>query len=215
MPLKDLYRILEISPKATDDEIKKAFRKLAHQYHPDKNPDETFSIARFRDIHESYTILIDRHQRKLYDEERFFAGLTAQKEPNLLTSHWLLQQAKKLRTHMQLVDSDRMNHIALSNYVQLLLSDSHIAVLLHEKDSLKTIEFAEALIVSINHLKYKLLPPIGNRLISLADQHPELKMTLTSFLGRRKREHQVSKLLPIITVMIALAICLLISLLAK
>lgn len=65
--MKDFYAILGVSPSASASEIKKTFRKLAIQYHPDKNPlAETKHI--FQEINEAYDILGDRNKRALYDE---------------------------------------------------------------------------------------------------------------------------------------------------
>jgi molecular chaperone DnaJ len=60
---KDYYQILGISRNASDDEIKKAYRKLAHKYHPDKGGDE----KKFKEINEAYQILSDKEKRAQYD----------------------------------------------------------------------------------------------------------------------------------------------------
>jgi molecular chaperone DnaJ len=64
---KDYYNILGISKNATDEEIKKAFRKLALKYHPDKNPDDPTAVEKFREASEAYQILSDPDKRNQYD----------------------------------------------------------------------------------------------------------------------------------------------------
>jgi curved DNA-binding protein len=64
---KDYYTILGISKQATDEEIKKAFRKLAVKYHPDKNPGNKESEEKFKEINEAYEVLSDAEKRKKYD----------------------------------------------------------------------------------------------------------------------------------------------------
>jgi curved DNA-binding protein len=64
---KDYYRILGLSKSASPKEIKKAYRKLALQYHPDHNQGDKASEARFKDISEAYAVLSDAEKRKNYD----------------------------------------------------------------------------------------------------------------------------------------------------
>lgn len=65
---KDYYSILGISKSATADEIKKAFRKLAVKYHPDRNPDNKQAEEKFKEISEAYEVLGDADKRKKYDQ---------------------------------------------------------------------------------------------------------------------------------------------------
>lgn len=70
-PLKDYYRLLEISPQASPEEIKKAYRRLAFAYHPDRNPeDRPLAENKFKEITEAYGILIDPQKRTRYDQIR-------------------------------------------------------------------------------------------------------------------------------------------------
>lgn len=73
--MKDYYEVLEVSRDATQDEIKKAFRKLARDTHPDANPDDPAAEARFREIAEAYEILSDPQRRAAFDRgEQFGTG---------------------------------------------------------------------------------------------------------------------------------------------
>jgi curved DNA-binding protein len=66
---KDYYRILGIPTNASDGEIKKAYRKLAMQYHPDRNPGkEQWANEKFKEINEAYGVLGDPQKRKQYDQ---------------------------------------------------------------------------------------------------------------------------------------------------
>ena len=67
MNYKDYYKILGINKEASQKEIKKAFRKLAAKYHPDKNPDNKEAEEKFKDINEANEVLSDPEKRKKYD----------------------------------------------------------------------------------------------------------------------------------------------------
>jgi curved DNA-binding protein len=64
---KDYYQILEVPRTASQEEIKKAFRKLAMKHHPDRNKDDKRSEARFKEINEAYAVLGNPEKRKQYD----------------------------------------------------------------------------------------------------------------------------------------------------
>jgi molecular chaperone DnaJ len=72
---KDFYRILGVGEKASQEEIKKAYRKLAKQYHPDANPEDSSAAERFKEVGEAYGVLSDADKRKQYDQMRRFGGL--------------------------------------------------------------------------------------------------------------------------------------------
>lgn len=65
---KDYYKILGVERKADEKDIKKAYRKLARQYHPDINPNDKSAEARFKEINEAYQVLSDKEKRELFDQ---------------------------------------------------------------------------------------------------------------------------------------------------
>lgn len=71
---KDFYKTLGVADSATPEEIKKAYRKLAQQHHPDANPDDPGAEDRFKEISEAYSTLSNPEQRKEYDQVRRVAA---------------------------------------------------------------------------------------------------------------------------------------------
>jgi molecular chaperone DnaJ len=77
MAERDLYKVLGVDRKAPPDEIKKAYRKLARRYHPDKNPGDAAAETKFKEISAAYDVLGDPDKRKQYDRGglgAFFGG---------------------------------------------------------------------------------------------------------------------------------------------
>ena len=67
MASKDYYEMLGVSKTASDDEIKRAYRKLAMKYHPDRNANKKEAEERFKELNEAYAVLSDKEKRKQYD----------------------------------------------------------------------------------------------------------------------------------------------------
>src|SRR5687768_5103742 len=67
MEYKDYYKVLGVEKTASDAEIKKAYRKLAVKYHPDKNKDDKAAEEKFKEISEAYEILSNKEKKKQYD----------------------------------------------------------------------------------------------------------------------------------------------------
>ncbi|HHF51752.1 MAG TPA: molecular chaperone DnaJ, partial [Candidatus Aminicenantes bacterium] len=67
MVKRDYYEVLEVSRNCTCDEIKKAYRKKAVQYHPDKNPGDKEAEEKFKEAAEAYSVLMDKEKRAIYD----------------------------------------------------------------------------------------------------------------------------------------------------
>jgi molecular chaperone DnaJ len=67
MATRDYYEVLGVSKTSSEDEIKKSYRRVALQYHPDRNPDDPTAEEKFKEASEAYDVLHDSEKRSIYD----------------------------------------------------------------------------------------------------------------------------------------------------
>src|SRR5579871_3336973 len=72
-PKHDYYDTLSVPRNASEEDIRKAYRKLARKYHPDLNPGEKSAEERFKNVQEAYDILSDAKKRQMYDQVGFYS----------------------------------------------------------------------------------------------------------------------------------------------
>ena len=130
MQLKDYYSILEIRPNATSDEIKKAFRRLAHQYHPDKKNGDPYAKAHFAAIKEAYEVLSNPARKDHYLQQRWYAQSIGKKiKHDHITPFNVLKQVLEMDRYVSRLDMHRMDHRGLFDYIQNIFSDTTIDTL--------------------------------------------------------------------------------------
>ncbi len=93
MKFKDFYKVLEVNERAAAEEIKKSYRRLAKQYHPDANPGNKVAEERFKEINEAYDVLSDSAKRQKYDQLRFYG------RPDASNGNWFSFDPEFLRGH--------------------------------------------------------------------------------------------------------------------
>lgn len=134
MSFKDYYKILEVNHAATYADIKKSYRRLALQYHPDKNFGNQLYEAKFREIQEAYQVLSDLKKRNDYNGLRSYHFEAEKKKPPQVSPQSILSQTIDFRRKIAVLDPDRMNKLALFQQIEHLLARQNIIILQQNND---------------------------------------------------------------------------------
>lgn len=207
--LKDYYQILEIATTASEEEVRKAYRALARKHHPDVNEDSAQATAYFREIQEAYQVLKEPVLRRQYDEQRWLQGMSNRaKHTDAVTALWVLEESRKLSAHLVGIDTFRMSHEALYGYIQLLLSDTHMAVIKSSDDEATRAQIVAHLLQATKGLKHKFLTGTAALLQEVAleeAQHHAIDQQLQAQQRKEKRDAA----LPYIAILVTLVLCVL------
>lgn len=127
MLLKDYYTILGVEPSATLAEIKRAYRQLAQEHHPDKNQQDPYAGAQFAEIKEAYEVLTNPARKELYLQQRWYNQSTGNRKTQaVITPVTILKQALELEKYVSRLDHFRMDEQGLHDYITELINDNTI-----------------------------------------------------------------------------------------
>ncbi len=205
MQTKDHYQILQVSHSSSPEEIKRSFRKLAVQYHPDKNEGNSIAEERFREIKEAYDILSNTQKRQDYHYKRFASVY----EYSILTPGFILKQCLELKKITSVIQHYHINYDLLSLQIREILSEQSLAVLEKENDASLNKNILQLMIDSSDPLPYPYFLSISPILISLSNNEKNIA-TIQSIILYKKRVYFFEKYKFLIAVMIASIICMLI-----
>lgn len=169
--MKDYYKILGVNRDASQDDIKKAYRQLALQHHPDKNHGDKASEERFKEISESYIILGDVPKRNAYDFARDNKGHQFEKNvgtPGQATPTMLLTLFKRVKNKV-LNAGGHINEYRLFTVLDDLLSDETINLLLTANDIVTNNMILDEIVVTGIFLSDESRLSLHSKLLRLAD----------------------------------------------
>jgi curved DNA-binding protein CbpA len=216
MNVKDYYSILELQPSATQPEIKKAYRRLAQQFHPDKTNNNPYAAVQFAEIKEAYEVLTNSAKKEYYLQQRWYSqGISKKFAGKPVTPPAILKQCLELDRYVASLDAHRMDKKGLAEYICNILSDSNIEQLknFNEPDVNKTIIIY--LIKTTERLRFQQVKEVTIQLYKLADENAESKKLITDALIRHQKKENKEKYQPLIIILITIIICLLIYLVGR
>ena len=212
MHLKDYYNILKLEPSATLPEIKKAYRKLALQYHPDKNSD-AYAAAQFTEIKEAYEVLTNPAKKEYYLQQRWYnQSLGKRKTQDIITPVTVLLQALELEKYVSKLDVFRMDKPGLQEYILGLISDSTIEQLKKFNEPETNRQIITIILKAMLPLPKLYVKKITEQLNKLSEGDEIAKSQLTAFIQKNEKKNRRDRFSIIIIILATTFLCLLIYL---
>jgi molecular chaperone DnaJ len=188
LQLKDYYSILELPSSASIDEIKKAYRRLAHQYHPDKNPNDHYAAAQFAEIKEAYETLTNPLKKDHYLQQRWYARSMGKRSSQLVINPvTVLKQLLELDQYTHTLDEHRMDKEGLYHYMENILSEANIEKLNLFRDESVNKEIIRSALKSGRLLPYQLALNLVERLRKINMDDESVALSVSEYT-RHKRE---------------------------
>lgn len=188
MYLKDYYSILELPSSASMDEIKKAYRRLAHQYHPDKNANDLYAAAQFAEIKEAYETLTNPTRKDHYLQQRWYARSMGKRSSQMVVNPvTVLKQLLELDQYTHTLDEHRMDKEGLYHYLCAILSNENIEKInLFQEESVNK-EIIRSALKSGGLLPYKLAVELAERLRKINVNDESVGASIKDYLKQKQQ----------------------------
>lgn len=211
MYIKDYYAILEIETSATLPEIKKAYRRLALQFHPDKKQGDPYAAARFTEIKEAYEVLTNPSKKEYYLQQRWYdQSIGKRKKQDTITPVNVLKQALELEKYVSGLDVFRMDNRGLQQYILGLLSDSTIEQLKQFNEPEINREIIHVLLKAMSHLPKYYTKDIIIQFFKLSGGDNSSDGQIKLFVQKTEKKSRREKSSLIIIIAVTVILCLLI-----
>ena len=208
MLLKDYYKILEVPPAATVQEIKKSFRMLAQRYHPDKNAGSQAADTHFREIHEAYKVLSDPRQREAYNYKRWYVRSTGNDFVNRpVTPTALLEECRVLQQYVLSMNVFHVNYDAVSLHIRQLLTNEAIGMLQEFNDITINHEIIRLLLQAAQPLPQRYFLPVTALLLKLAGNDNTMQTTIAEAIQQKKARHTWDRYKWVVVLALTALIC--------
>jgi DnaJ domain len=192
--LKDYYAILNIPFTATVPEIKQAYRKLVMIYHPDKNNDDPYALARFNEIKEAYEVLMNSVRKEAYLQERWLYKASGKKiGDELITAPALLKKCLELNKQVAAMDVHRMSYGGMVDRILSLLDNEAIDELLAQKETEVHQAIIRSMLNTTRHFPYNEAKLVAEQLRKLAKDQPKVLQQIDNSLEQKKKKENWSK----------------------
>lgn len=211
MHIKDYYAILEIETSATLPEIKKAYRRLALRFHPDKKQDDPYAASQFNEIKEAYEVLTNPAKKEYYLQQRWYdQSIGKRKKQDIITPVSVLKQALELEKYISALDVFRMDKEGLQQYILGMLSDSTVEQLKQFNEPETNREIIHTMLRAMHPLPNLFTKDIVGQLFKLAEGDTLASGQIERFVQQAEKKSRREKYSLVIIIAVTVILCLLI-----
>lgn len=180
-------------------------------YHPDKNNDDPYALARFNEIKEAYEVLMHPGKKEVYLQERWLHKASGKKiGDEMITAPSILKKCLELNRQIALMDIHRMNYKSMADRITDLLNDGTIDILLDQKETDVHASIISSMSKSIEPFPYGASKPVVEQLQKLAVQLPDWQKRIKHSLQQKQQQEKWRWLNPLLIFLLTVALCFLI-----
>jgi molecular chaperone DnaJ len=215
MPVKDYYKLLKIAHSADLNTIKKAYRQLAMQYHPDKHGNNQSTHFYFQEIQEAYEVLSNPEKRENYHYQIWLEKAQGHELDTALSADQIIQLFIQTERTIHETDSFRRNNEQLTEILVSLYSNTRLELIAETNDkSLETTTLQMA-IQSSSSLSSDAQFKLIHQLNPILKKHPQMHETWMEQVNTSMRKEKIEKFKVPIVILTTILLCLAILLLSK
>ena len=215
MPVKDYYATLRIPQGADALSIKKAFRTLAMEYHPDKRGENTENDHYFREIKEAYGVLSDPKLREEYHYQRWLEKSMGHQLDTFVQPAQILQLFIKAEQYISTTDGFKTDKMILFNHVFNLFSHARLEAILSENNPTMEATTLQMALRMSSHLNLDGCLFMADHFKKMLKNYPLEVIAWEKLLRKKKQEQRMDQLKIPLVLVLTLLICFLIFLLGK
>ncbi|MCO5240401.1 MAG: J domain-containing protein [Chitinophagaceae bacterium] len=209
MAFKDYYKTLGVTPDCSPDTIKKKFRKLALQYHPDKNAERELATLQFREIQEAYETLSHPSKRAKYHFEWKLHFPSAHNHSgNYNDPLGILNECTRLNNEVAQMDIFRANREGIFLRMNEILSAPNINLLLFHKEEKINEKIITQLLSAARVIPFKHITAVTDPLVAIAGTDDAVIKKIRRFIKTAKQQYYWEKIYPVFVLLITILVCL-------
>lgn len=209
MEVKDYYSILEIPPSATGEEVKKAFRRLAQVYHPDKQGNDRYAAARFAEIKEAYETLSNPTRKDHYLQQRWYEKSMGRKTvDHVINPVTVLKKMLELDRYVAQLDANRAQYHDIYDKICQILSDENIQTINVFQEHHINEEIVKTTLKAARGLPTRWLIPLVDRIQKIDTRDESIPVSIAQFLRQQKLTESWERAKVWVILCIVVLICL-------